>query len=109
VCEIDPLKLISNYAKNQTAVRKDIMAYALKFQFKYSILRYFNVMGADKNLKLCELKRGSLFKNISNNIISNDLKIKVYVNKFITKDCTAVRDYIDINDLVNLYIRTHAF
>jgi len=108
VREIDPRKPISNYAKTKLRSEKDIVAYALQFHFKYSILRYFNVMGADKNLKSGELKRGPLFKNISNNIVNNNLKIEVYGNKFLTKDYTAVRDYIDVNDLVNLHIRSHS-
>ena len=107
VCETDPLRPISNYAKTKLRSERDIMAYAKKFHFKFCILRYFNVMGSDKNLKSGELKRGALFKNISNNIVNNNLKIDVYGNKFLTKDNTAVRDYIDVNDLVNLHIRSY--
>jgi UDP-glucose 4-epimerase len=55
VRETDPLKPISNYAKTKLLSERDIMAYAKKFHFKFCILRYFNVMGADKNLKSGEL------------------------------------------------------
>ena len=108
VREINSFKPVSNYAKTKLRSEKDIVAYALKFNFKYSILRYFNVVGADKNLKSGELRRGGLFKNISNNIVNNNLKIEVYGNKFLTKDGTAVRDYIDVNDLVDLHIRSQS-
>ncbi len=108
VREIDLPKPISNYAKTKLQSEKDIIAYALKFNFKYSILRYFNVVGADKNLKSGELRRGPLFKNISNNIINGKLKVEVYGNKFLTRDFTAVRDYIDVNDLVDLHIRSYS-
>ena len=50
------------------------------------------------------IKKGSLFTNISNSIRLKNYSINIYGNNYKTKDGTAIRDFIDVNDLSKLHI-----
>jgi UDP-glucose 4-epimerase len=81
-----------------------IKDYQKKYNIKFAILRYFNVVGADKLLRSGEVSKGSLFKNLSQYLIKRKKK-KFYIfgNNYKTKDGTCVRDFIDVNDLAELH------
>lgn len=97
----------SNYGITKLASEVLIKNYAKEFNFKYAILRYFNVVGADKNLKTGQLKSQSLFKNLSKTCLNRSPKINLFGNDFITKDGSAMRDYIDVNDLSDLHYEAY--
>lgn len=94
----------SNYGKTKLMSEALLINYAKKFKFQYAILRYFNVIGADKFLKTGPVKSPTLFKVLAKNITSNNLSIKIYGKDYLTKDGTCLRDFIDINDLSNLHL-----
>ena len=94
---------INNYGKNKLQCEKLIKKYSKNNKFYYAILRYFNVIGADKKLRSGQLYGKSLFNNIVQSILNKKLKINIYGNSFKTRDGTAIRDYIDINDLSKLH------
>lgn len=104
VSELDPTVPISNYAKSKLFSELLIRNYARKFSIKYAILRYFNVVGADFKLRSGQVNYGSLIKNVVHNITKKKYQIKVFGKNYSTKDCTAIRDYIDVNDLSVLHI-----
>lgn len=80
-----------------------IQRYYEQFGIKYAILRYFNVVGADRFLRTGPTKSGSLFQNLSKVIIKKG-SLSIFGNNYKTYDGTAIRDYIDVNDLVNIHI-----
>ena len=94
----------SNYGKTKIMGETLLINYAKKFKFQYAILRYFNVIGADKFLKTGPVKSPTLFKVLAKNITSNNHSIKIYGKDYSTKDGTCLRDFIDINDLSNLHL-----
>ena len=85
-----------------------IKLYASKIKLKYAILRYFNVIGADNKLKTGPITKGSLFKNLIDSYC-NKKKFHIYGNNFNTKDGTCVRDYIDVNDLSDLHLKSYYY
>jgi UDP-glucose 4-epimerase len=104
VNELDSTIPISNYAKSKLLSEILIKNYAEKFSFKYAILRYFNVVGADSKLRSGQVYKGPLVKNIASNISNKKYSVKLFGNDYNTKDGTTIRDYIDVNDLSELHI-----
>jgi UDP-glucose 4-epimerase len=104
VNEFDSTIPISNYAKSKLLSEILIKNYAKKFSFKYAILRYFNVVGADSKLRSGQVYKGPLIKNIAGNISNKKYSVKLFGNNYNTKDGTTIRDYIDVNDLSELHI-----
>ena len=86
----------------------DVENYLLKNsdRFNYIILRYFNVAGADPELRsgLISNKSSHLIKITSEVAIGKRKKITIYGNDYKTFDGTAVRDYIHVSDLADIHI-----
>ncbi len=78
---------------------------AINANFKYQILRYFNVAGAepDQSNGPRNLNSGQLILNLCKSA-TGDRKIQIYGQDFGTKDGTAVRDYIHVSDLADAHI-----
>ena len=106
VSENSPLMPESNYGKTKLIAEQLTKSYAKKFSFKYAILRYFNVVGADPFLKTGSINKVSLFKNITSCLSQKNPKIDLFGTNYKTTDGTAVRDYIDVNDLSNLHVES---
>ncbi len=104
VKESDLKKPLSNYGRNKLDCEIKIKKFAKDHNFKFAILRYFNVIGPDQKMRCGPIKRGSLFTNISNSIRLKNYSINIYGNNYNTKDGTAIRDFIDVNDLSKLHI-----
>ena len=87
----------------------DVENYLLKNsdRFNYIILRYFNVAGADPELRsgLISKKSSHLIKIASEVAIGKRKKITIYGNDYKTFDGTAVRDYIHVSDLADIHIK----
>lgn len=75
-------------------------------KLKYQILRYFNVAGADPELRigLKNPESNHLIKNLCEAICSKDKKFNLYGNDYQTKDGSAIRDFIHVEDLANAHI-----
>ena len=79
---------------------------SLQTNMKFCILRYFNVAGADKKLRTGQLGNNSnLFNNLSNAILYKNKVFEIYGKNYLTKDGTAVRDFIHLEDLSNIHIK----
>jgi len=79
--------------------------YAKKYKFNYSILRYFNVVGADSLMRTGQLNdSGHLFMNIFNSIKKQSFKVKIFGSNYKTRDKTAIRDFIDVEDLSLIHL-----
>lgn len=106
VSENAPLMPESNYGKTKLLAEQLTKSFANKYSFKYAILRYFNVVGTDPDLKTGPIKNGSLFKNLTSSLRHSTAKINLYGTNYKTRDGSAVRDYIDVNDLSNLHLES---
>ncbi len=74
--------------------------------FKFIILRYFNVAGADSKLRSGQISKKSthLIKILSEVVIGKRSSIDIYGNDYNTHDGTAVRDYIHVTDLADIHV-----
>jgi UDP-glucose 4-epimerase len=106
--DADVGKTLNPYATSKYILEKiliDIAKYNPKL--KVLICRYFNIVGSQFSSKLKKnnsiKNESSLFDNILYLKKSNSLKI--YGNNYNTTDGTAIRDYLDINDLTEVTIK----
>mgnify|MGYP000923209077 FL=1 len=98
----------SYYALTKFKAEEIIKKFSKKYNYKYGILRYFNVAGASPSGKIGEIEtsHGHLIKNISIQSLKKKPIISIYGNDYKTKDGTCVRDYIHVSDLANIHIKT---
>ena len=77
-----------------------------KDKFNSIILRYFNVAGADPELRsgLIANQPTHLIKILSEVVVGKREKIYVYGNDYNTEDGTAIRDYIHVSDLASIHL-----
>jgi len=76
-------------------------------ELKYIIFRYFNVVGVDKENMIGQYTKNAthLFKVIAETALGKRDKVEIFGNDYETRDGTCIRDYIDIDDLVNAHIQ----
>ena len=105
VSEEDILKPENPYAKSKMETENFLRENSS--DFKYIILRYFNVAGADLNLRAGQVSKKSthLIKILSELAIGKRDNIEVFGNDYNTHDGTAVRDYIHVSDLADIHIQ----
>ena len=96
----------SYYALTKYKAEEIIKKFSKKYNYKYGILRYFNVAGASPSGKIGEIEtsHGHLIKNIAIQSLKKKPVISIYGNDYKTKDGTCVRDYIHVSDLANIHI-----
>ncbi len=82
--------------------------YLLNNKDKYNsiILRYFNVAGADPELRsgLISDTPTHLIKILSEVAVGKREKISIFGDDYNTKDGTAIRDYIHVSDLASIHL-----
>ncbi len=74
--------------------------------YKFIILRYFNVAGADKKLRSGQISKRSthLIKILSEVVVGKRDHIEIFGNDYNTADGTAIRDYIHVSDLADIHL-----
>lgn len=99
---------VSYYGKTKLLAELVLKNFSEKYNFSYGILRYFNVVGADKKLRTGLINSNDqLFKNLSSMLIKNkNNTVNVYGRNYPTKDGTCIRDYISVNDISSIHILT---
>ena len=93
------------YAESKIKTEKFLMEN--QDSFKFIILRYFNVAGADKKLRSGQISELSthLIKVLSEVVVGKRDHIKIYGNDYNTPDGTAIRDYIHVSDLADIHLK----
>ena len=106
VSETKKLNPQGYYAYTKYKGEELVKKYSKKFNYKYALLRYFNVAGASSSGKIGEIEKshGHLIKNLANQSLKKNPIISIYGNDYPTKDGTCVRDYIHVVDLANIHI-----
>ena len=95
------------YASTKFDGEKIIKKYSKKYNYKYVILRYFNVVGASESGKIGEIEKSHnhLFKNIAIASLKKKPIINVFGKHYNTPDGTCIRDYIHVMDLSQIHIK----
>lgn len=96
-------KPVNPYGNSKLAIEFAIKDYAHAYGLKYTIFRYFNVIGADEDGISGE------WHDNETHLVPNILKadenkvFSLFGNDYDTKDGTCVRDYIDVCDLARAH------
>ena len=95
------------YAYTKLKGEELIKKLSLKYNFKYGILRYFNVAGASNSGKIGEIEtsHGHLIKYLAISSLDKKPQVKIFGNDYKTKDGTCIRDYIHVSDLADIHIK----
>lgn len=105
ISELNKLKPMNPYAKSKLKLEKFLVKNSKLKKFKFIILRYFNVAGADNKLRTGLISKSSsnLIKVICEVATGKREKFLINGNNYNTKDGTPIRDFININDLSEIH------
>ncbi len=97
---------INPYGQSKLIVEKILDDYDKAYKLRSVRLRYFNVIGTDKFSRIgeCHNPETHLIPNILISSFENNKTFEIFGNDYNTNDGTCIRDYIDINDLVEAHI-----
>ena len=103
--ETDITEPINPYASSKLKLEKYLLSETIKKKAFCTILRYFNVAGADlENRTGLISSPDNLIKVICEVAIKKRNKLTVNGNDYDTKDGTTIRDFIHVLDLVDIHI-----
>lgn len=103
-----PLMPINPYGHSKLFSEQIIQDTAKAYpNFKYAILRYFNVAGADKEGLIGQSTANAthLIKVAAQTALGKRDKMFIFGDDYATSDGTCIRDYIDIDDLALAHIQ----
>ena len=106
IVESESLNPQSPYAESKIETENYLINN--KDKFKFIILRYFNVAGADARLRTGQISKEPthLIKILSEVAVGKREKIIIFGNDYNTPDGTAIRDYIHVSDLADIHLKT---
>jgi len=105
IAEDAPTKPMSPYGTSKLMTEIMLHDVAAAHEFKYVILRYFNVAGADPKLRTGQSSPTAthLIKVGVETALGLRPKIDVYGTDYPTPDGTCIRDYIHVSDLARAH------
>jgi UDP-glucose 4-epimerase len=109
VTEQSPLKKANSPYGNTKRISEEIIQDAIDAipSIKAIALRYFNPIGAHKSALIGELPSGTplnLVPFITQTAAGIRKKLRIFGNDYSTPDGTAIRDYINVNDLAKAHV-----
>ena len=104
--EKHPQVPINPYGQSKLIIEKILDDYDKAYGLKSVRLRYFNVAGADSQARVGEWHEPEthLIPNILKSTFSDGKVFEMYGNDYKTKDGTCVRDYINVEDLIDAHL-----
>ena len=108
VSESDTLDPLNPYALSKLKLEEFLIEKSKKLDIKYVILRYFNVAGADENLRSGLISKFSthLIKRACEVAVGKRNELIINGSDYDTKDGTPVRDFIHVSDLADIHLIT---
>ena len=103
--ETELLRPLNPYGESKIKTEKFLLQN--KDNFKFIILRYFNVAGADPSLRTGLISKNAthLIKITSEVAVGKREKVTIFGNDYNTPDGTAIRDYIHVSDLADIHLK----
>ena len=97
---------INPYGWSKLMSERMIRDYGFSSEFKYVILRYFNVAGAELSGRIGQSskKASHLMKMACDAALGNRPAVSIFGTDFDTPDGTGIRDYIHVEDLAAAHI-----
>ncbi len=107
ISETESVKPINPYAETKLTIERMLADVNCSNGIKYVALRYFNAAGADPEGEIGESHdpETHLIPIIMQVALGEREKLFVFGNDYPTKDGTAIRDYIHVNDLADAHLR----
>ncbi len=107
VAESAPLEPINPYGASKVMIEKVLADIAAVRDFKYVALRYFNVAGADSQVRIGQAYRDAthLITRALKTAHGEFAKLFVYGTDYPTPDGTCIRDYIHVDDIADAHIK----
>jgi UDP-glucose 4-epimerase len=112
VSEETPVVPINPYGYSKLMSEQIIKDYAVSnSNFRYAILRYFNVAGADEGGIIGQNYPNAthLIKIATQTALGKRESMNIFGNDYPTIDGTCVRDYIHVNDLADAHLEALKF
>lgn len=108
VSEDAPVNPVNPYAASKAMVERVLVDVARATALQVAILRYFNVAGADPQLRTGQLSREAthLVKRAAMAALQPGTPMTVTGTDYPTADGTGVRDYIHVSDLADAHVLT---
>lgn len=110
--ETEPANPLSYMATTKFCVESIIKNLAKYFWINSLCLRNFNPIWVDPSGFIGEnvfALQHTILYNIIENVIFARNKLKIYGTDYNTPDWTAIRDYVDVTDLANWYLKSYRF
>jgi len=105
ILETDETKPINPYSESKLKFEKYLESLCNSKKLSSIILRYFNVAGADKNLRSGLLTNpDNLIKAICEVATKKREKLIVNGKDYKTKDGTTIRDFIHVSDIAEMHL-----
>jgi len=101
VSESDAINPVSVYGSTKKIYEKKLTEAEKKSGMKYVCLRYFNVSGSAQKGRYPPGSPNKLINAVAGVCMGVRKRLYVYGNHYQTKDGTAIRDYVHIDDVVN--------
>ncbi|HEX2802618.1 MAG TPA: UDP-glucose 4-epimerase GalE [Sphingomicrobium sp.] len=104
--EEDPKEPINPYGASKLMTERMLADCSAAYPLNYGALRYFNVSGADPDLRAGQIGRGSthLIKIAVEAAVGKRGHVDVFGTDYPTPDGTCVRDYIHVSDLADAHV-----
>ncbi len=103
--ENHPKNPINPYGKTKYIIEQILDDYDKAYGLKSIKLRYFNVAGADSEIRTGEWHEPEthLIPNILKSIFDKNRIFKIYGTDYSTPDGTCIRDYVNVEDLTEAH------
>jgi len=107
VDEQSPCRPINPYGWSKLMTEQMIADAARAHELSYAVLRYFNVAGADPELRTGQSSIGAthLIKVAVEAALGQRDRVRVFGSDYATRDGTGERDYIHVSDLADAHVR----
>jgi UDP-glucose 4-epimerase len=106
VDEMDPKQPINPYGASKLMTERMLDDSSAAYQLNYGALRYFNVSGADPELRAGQMGKGSthLIKVAVEAAVGKRNHVEIFGTDYPTSDGTCIRDYIHVSDLADAHV-----
>jgi len=103
--EKHPQNPINPYGASKLMIERIMKDFDTAYGLKSIKLRYFNVAGCDKNIRIGEWHNPEthLIPNILKSTFSDGKTFKIFGNDYDTPDGTCIRDYVNVEDLAQAH------